>query len=155
MMIPAVLAVFLATGCTKAMDDQIKADNSQTEADKKIAAAAAEAQQKGEAAQAEADKSIAAAKASFMKLREDYRHQTMNNLVELDHRVDVLDATSKASTAPNRAALDANLEQIHAKRSAFGANYAALESATAITWDDAKSRLEKDWAELKGLVDRA
>jgi hypothetical protein len=90
-----------------------------------------------------------------MKLREDYRHQTTTNLVDLDHRVEVLDASARAATAQNRSNLDANLQQIHAKRSAFGASYAALESTTAVTWDDAKMRLDRDWTELKGLVDRA
>jgi regulator of protease activity HflC (stomatin/prohibitin superfamily) len=154
-MIPTtLLALSLAAGCNNAMDEQNKVAASQAEANDKIAAANKEADQKRQSAQGEADKTLAAATASFMKMREDYRHQTTNNLVELDHKVDVLEATSKVP-ATNKPDLQANLQQIHARRGAFATDYAALESASATTWDDAKARLDKEWTELKVLVDKA
>jgi hypothetical protein len=154
-LITSILSVLLITGCDKAMDDQTKANNSQATANEKIAAANQEANQKGQAAQAEADRKIAAANANFMKLREDYRHQTTNNLVDLDHRVDVLDAASRVSSTKNQAALEANLRQIHAKRAEFTSDYVAIETASAMTWDDTKTRLDKEMTELKALVDKA
>jgi hypothetical protein len=152
----AVLATFLAVGCDKAMDDQTKANNAQTEANEKIAAATKEADQKIAAAQSEADKKAADANANFMKLREDYRHLTANNLVDLDYKVGVLEANSR-SAAPNKAKvdLDANLNRIHMKRSEFSADYGTIEAASAMTWDDTKARLDKEWSELKALVDKA
>jgi cell division septum initiation protein DivIVA len=152
---PALLTVFLAAGCDKAMDDQLKASNSQVEANDKIAAANKEAEQKGLAAQAAADKTIAGANANFMKLREDYRHETTNNLAELDHKVVLLEANSKVATDKAKSDLDARLQQIRSRRSTFTTDYVALESASAVTWDDAKARLDKEWADLKALVERA
>jgi hypothetical protein len=151
----AILSAFLIAGCDNAMDDQTKANSSQTAADEKIAAANQEANQKGQAAQAEADKKIAAANASFMKLREDYRHQMTNNLIELDHRVDALDAASRAPSTKNPAALQSNLKLIHAKRAEFSTDYVAIETASAVTWDDTKTRLDNELTALKSLVDKA
>jgi hypothetical protein len=152
----AVLAAALALGCNKAIDDQTKANNAQTEANDKIFAATKEADQKIAAAQAEADKKTADANANFMKLREDYRHQTTNNLVDLDYKVGVLEGNSRAAPAnKSKVDLDANLNQIHLKRAEFGADYKAIETASAVTWDDTKARLDKEWTELKALVDKA
>jgi hypothetical protein len=152
----AVLATFLAVGCDKAIDDQNKVNNAQAEANDKIAAAAKEAEQKILAAQTEADKKAADATANFMKLREDYRHLTTKNLVDLDYKVGVLEANSRSAPA-NKAKvdLDANLNQILTKRAEFSADYKAIEAASAMTWDDTKARLDKEWTELKALVDKA
>lgn len=68
-LIPTLVTALLAAGCDKAIDDQNKANASQTEANDKIAAAQKEATQKTAAAQVEAEKGIAAATASFMRLR--------------------------------------------------------------------------------------
>jgi hypothetical protein len=151
----AVLAGFLAVGCDKAIDDQTKANNAQTEANDKIAAATKEADQKIVAAQSEADKKAADANANFMKLREDYRHLTANNLVDLDYKVGVLEANSRSAANKAKVDLDANLNRIHTKRSEFSADYGAIEAASAMTWDDTKARLDKEWSELKALVDKA
>jgi hypothetical protein len=150
-----LLSAFLATGCNNAADDERKANQSQIEANEKIAAAAKEAVRVSVAAQATADKSISAANAAFLKLREDYRHQTTINLASLDHKVDVLAANAAVAEASVKAQRDASLQQIRSMRSAFGADYGALESASASTWDDAKARVEKEWLDLKALVDKA
>src|ERR1700689_2770983 len=101
----AILAAVLASGCDKGIDDQTKATTAQAEANDKIATATKEADQKILAAQAEADKKTADANASFMKLREDYRHQTTTNLVDLDYKVGVLEATSRSAVV-NKARVD-------------------------------------------------
>jgi hypothetical protein len=151
----AILSAILVAGCDKAIDDQTKANSAQTAANEKISAASQEAYQKTHAAQAEADKRIAEANAHFMKLREDYRHQTANNLEDLDHRVAALDVASRNPASKNQAALGANLRQIHAKRDEFTSDYVAIETASAETWDDMKLRLDKELTELKALVDKA
>ncbi len=155
MLTTATLTLLLATGCDKAADDPQRATISQGEANDKIATAQREAQQKSVAAQAAADKTIAAANADFMKLREDYRHATTNRLVDLDQKVAVLEANAKVATSKAKLDLDANLEQIRARRGTFTADYAALESSSAATWDDAKARLDREWTDLKALVDKA
>lgn len=148
-------SVALTVGCDKAIDDQTKVDNSLAEANNKINAANKEAEQKGLAAQAEADKKIADANANFMKLREDYRHATSNHLVDLDRKVELLEATSRAATGKTKSDLEFNVKQIHAKRAEFATDYKTIESATAMTWDDAKTRLDKELSDLNTLVDKA
>jgi len=111
-----ILSVVLATACHNDPTDPQKANTAQTEANEKSAAAVKEAEDKVKKARAEADEIIAAARADFMKTREDYRHTTTTNLVDLDHKVADLTAEAKRATGKKRADLDANLKQIHASR---------------------------------------
>src|SRR3954471_1340247 len=95
----ALTVTLVAAGCdNKAADDQQKANNAQAEANKKIAEANKEAADKGNSAQAEADKKIAAAEGDFGKRREDYRHKVQTDLIELDKKIDNLEAKSKTAT---------------------------------------------------------
>jgi len=151
----AIVSVFLATGCEKAADEQQKANNAQTEADKKIANAQQEANDKTNSAQAEADKKVAAAQANFGKMREDYRHKVQTDLVDLDKKIDDLDAKTKTQAGKAKTELDAHLKQIHAQRDAFNTSFRSLEGATAMTWDDAKARLDQQLSDLKTAVDKA
>ncbi len=64
-------------------------------ANEKIVEANQEADKKANEAQADADKKIAEAQASFLKLREDYRHETTQKLVELDQKIADLEAKAK------------------------------------------------------------
>ena len=89
-------------------------------------------------------KKVAEAQAGFSKLREDYRHSTTTNLVELDSKVVDLEAKAKASTGKAKADLDASLKQIHSDRRTFDVDYKSLETATAVTWDDARAHLDTD-----------
>jgi hypothetical protein len=150
-----VLFVTMALACNNASDEQKKMNAARTEADDKIGTAVKEADQKVRNAQQEEDKKVAEAQASFMKIREDYRHMTTVNLVELDHSVNDLEAKAKQSNGKVRTDLDASLKQIHADRGAFQTDYMSLEAATASTWDEAKTRLDKEWTHLKTLVDKA
>jgi len=133
----------LAAGCDKAADNQ-----------NKINAAAAEANTKITEATAAADQKISAAHASFLKLREDYRHATTQNLVALDRDVDSLTAKAQLASGQARADLDARLVRIHASRDAFSRDYASLDAAVGAAWDDSKARLDKEWQDLKALVDK-
>jgi hypothetical protein len=152
---PAVLFMTLAFACNNASDEQKKMNSARTEADDKIGTAMKEADLKIKTAEQNEGKQVAEAQAGFMKMREDYRHTTTTNLVELDRKVDDLETKAKKSSGKEKADLDANLKQIHTDRGTFETNYKSLEAATASTWDDAKARLDKEWTHLKTLVDKA
>ena len=143
----------LAGGCNKAADEQQKATNAQVEANSKIDQANQEAAQKANNAQAEADKKIAEAQAGFLKLREDYRHDMTSKLVDLDRKIAELEAKAKTETGKKKADLDAQLVTIHTQRDAFATDWKSIEAASALTWDATKNRLDKEWNELKVLVD--
>jgi hypothetical protein len=149
------LTLALATGCDKAADEQQKANNAQAEANTKITSAKMEGDEKAKAAQAEADKKIAAAEGDFGKRREDYRHKLNSDLVDLDKKIGVLEAKAKTATGKAKADLDARLAQIRTRRAAFDTNVKTVETSTAITWDDTKTRIDKEWTDLKNLVDKA
>jgi hypothetical protein len=138
-----VLSVGFVAGCDKASDDQNKVNAAEAEANEKIAQATKEAGQK-----------VSAAHASFMKLREDYRHMTAENLVDLDRDVDGLASKAQQATGQARADLDARLQRIHASRDAFARDYASLDGTVGAAWDSTKARLDKEWQDLKALVDK-
>jgi hypothetical protein len=149
------LTLSVVTACDKGSDEQQKANAAQAEANKKIAEAKNEAADKSNSAQAEADKKIAVAEGDFGKRREDYRHKLQSDLVDLDKKIELLEAKSKTATGKAKADLDANLTAIRARRATFAADLKSVESATAVQWDDTKARVDKDWTDLKALVDKA
>jgi predicted double-glycine peptidase len=151
----SALVLVLASGCNKAADEQQKATNAQVEANQKIVDANQEADQKANKAQAEADQKIADAQATFLKMREDYRHDTTNKLVDLDHKIADLEAKAKTATGKTKLDLDAQLTRIRAQRAAFSDDWKQIETASAATWDATKTRLDKEWTDLKAAVDRA
>jgi hypothetical protein len=149
------LTLTLVAACDKGSDEQQKANAAQAEANKKIAEANGEAADKSKAAQAEADKKIAVAEGDFGKRREDYRHKLQSDLVDLDKKIELLEAKSKTATGKAKTDLDANLTAIRARRATFAADLKSVETATAVQWDDTKARVDKDWTDLKALVDKA
>lgn len=149
------LTLTLGVGCDKAADEQHKANAAQAEADKKIAEANKEATTKTTGAQVEADKKIAAAESDFSKRREDYRHKIQSDLVDLDKKIDLLDAKAKTTTGKAKVDLDSRLTQIRTRRAAFGTSFSSVSTATAPQWDDMKVRMDKEWTDLKALVDKA
>jgi hypothetical protein len=150
-----VASLLWTVACDNASNDDKKARAAQMEANDKSGAAVKEADDKVKSAQAEAAETVAGARADFMKLREDYRHTTTVNLVELDDKVAGLVLQSKQSSGERKAELDANLKQIHVSRDVFGRDYQALESESESSWDETKARLDKEWSNLKALVDKA
>ena len=149
------LLLGFTAGCDKAADEQQKAVNAQTQANDKIVQANQDAAQKTNQAQADADKKIAEAQASFLKMREDYRHDTTIALTDLDHKIVDLGTKAKTATAKKKTDIDATLVQIRAQREAFSTDWKTIETASATTWDSTKVRLDKELSELKALVDRA
>jgi len=147
------LSLSLAAGCNKAQDEQRKADEARAEADEKVNEANREATDKINAAQAEADKKVADAQANFLKLREDYRHDVTQNLVDLDKKIADLEAKAKTATGKTKAQLEADLPRIRDQRDNFVRDYRTIETASATTWDNTKARLDKEWDELKKAVD--
>lgn len=150
-----VLTLTVASGCdNKAADEQQKANAAQAEADRKIAEANKEATTKTTSAQVEADKKIAALEGDFGKRREDYRHKVTSDLVDLDKKIDILEAKAKGATGKAKTDLDANLPLIKSRRSAFATSMAGLETTSAVQWDSTKARMDKEWTDLKTLVDK-
>jgi hypothetical protein len=149
----SALCILFAAGCDTATNQQEKAVTAQTEADTKIIAATKEANDKVATAQIEADKKIADAQANFLKLREDYRHTTTNNLVEFERKAAELEGKAKLAKGKARIDMETKLQQIRAGRTAFAADYKQLESETAVSWDATKARLDKQWADLKALAE--
>ncbi len=45
------------------------------------------------------------------------------------------------------------LTQIRSQREAFANDWKTIETASATTWDSTKTRLDKEWSELKAMVD--
>ncbi len=154
-MCAALSLAFAAGACNKAADEQQKADQARTDADKKVNDANTEATDKINAARAEADKKVADAQASFLKLREDYRHSVTENLVGVDKNIADLEAKSKTAKGKTKANIDAALPNIHTLRESVTNEYRSLELASAITWDDAKARVDKAVDDLKKAVSKA
>jgi chromosome segregation ATPase len=149
------LSLSLAAGCNKAQDEQRKADEARAEADNKVVEANREATDKINAAQAEADKKVADAQANFMKLREDYRHDVSEDLTKVDKSIADLEAKAKTEKGKAKADLDAALPGIRSLRESVMTEYRSLELASAITWDDAKARVDRSVDELKKAIDKA
>jgi hypothetical protein len=151
-LISAALSMVLSVGCNTAADDQAKADKAQATAADKLTSASVEANQKMANAQAEADKKIAEAQASFMKLREDYRHDVSTDLVDIDQKIAKLTAKEQTMSGQGKADFDTRLMQIRGARDTFATDYQTLEATSARTWDDTKARLDKEMSALKSLV---
>jgi hypothetical protein len=150
----SALCLSLVTGCERAADDQAKANGAQAEANTKITQAKIEANEKVNNAQAEADMKIAAAQGDFSKRREDFRHKLESDVIDLDKKIDVLEAKSKTATGKGKADLDANLAVIRTQRAKLATDVRGLETASAATWDDTKARIEKELGDLKSAVDK-
>ena len=149
------LSLALAAGCNKAADEQHKADEARVEANDKVSEANREANDKVNAARAEEDKKVAEAQASFLKIREDYRHKVTEDLVGIDKEVAELEAKAKTATGKTKATIESNLPSVRTLRENVSNEYRSLELASAITWDDAKGRVDKAVDELKKAVDKA
>jgi hypothetical protein len=149
------LSLALAAGCNKAADEQRKADEARADADNKVIDANREATDKVNAARAEEDKKVAEAQADFLKIREDYRHKVTESLTSVDKDIADLEAKSKTATGKARATLESNLPNVRTLRENVSNEYRSLELASAITWDDAKARVDKAVDELKKAVDKA
>ena len=149
-----ILSLTLIPACDKGSDEQQKAVAAQAEADKKIAEANQKANTETTGAQLEADKKIAAAEGEFGKRREEYRHKFQTELIDLDKKIEVLEAKAKAATGKAKADLDARLASIHAARASLGSELKSVETTTAVEWDGVKARADKDWSELKAQVDK-
>ena len=149
------LSIGLSLGCNKAADEQKKADEARAEADQKAIDANRDAAERINAARAEADKKVADAQANFVKMREDYRHDVTQKLVEIDKDIAGLDAKAKTATGKAKAELESQLPNIRSLREGVTSEYRSLELSSALTWDDAKGRVNKAVDDLKKAIDKA
>jgi chromosome segregation ATPase len=157
----AIVAVSLVMAlgplaCDKSgADTQAQVNEAQDKANKEIGRANAQANE----AQNEADRKIAAALADFQATREDYRHKVQSDLDSLDKDIADLDARvrtgSTKAESDLQAKLQAKLPSIHAQRDAFANDFRSIDSASAASFDAFKTRLDKEWSDLKSAVDKA
>ena len=103
-------------------------------------------------AQADMNQKVSAAQSDFEKSRESYRHDRQTALDDLDAKIAKLEANEKTATGKTKAELDAKLPSIRAQRASFGTDFRSIQTATAATWDDSKTRLDKQWDALKTAV---
>lgn len=148
------LALSVAAGCNRASDEQHKADEARAEADQKVNEANREATDKINAAQSEADKKVADAQASFLKIREDYRHDVTEDLVKVDKSIADLDAKALTAKGKTKTEIDAALPGIRSLRETVTSEYRSLELASALTWDSSKARVDKAVDDLKKAIDK-
>ena len=151
----AALSLAFGAGCNKAADEQQKADQARTDADKKVNEVNNDATDKINAARADADKKVADAQANFLKLREDYRHSVTEDLVSVDKNIADLEAKSKTAKAKEKATIDAALPNIRSLRESVTSEYRSLEMSSALTWDSAKTRVDKAVDDLKQAIKKA
>jgi hypothetical protein len=148
----ALAAAPLAVACDKSgADAQAEVNAAQNKANAQIARANEQVATTGALAQSEADKKISAVQADFAKTREDYRHTVQSNLDDLTKRLADIEVKAKTSTTPD---LHATITALRAQKDAFVADYQSLASASPVTWDATKARLDKEWAALKAAVDK-
>jgi hypothetical protein len=144
----AALSV-LTSACEKAGATE---EQRELRANERAAAARNQAEQNAAAAQAEADKEIAAAQTEFAKTRENYRHSRWMDIADLDKKMVDLEAREQTTSGKTRADLAAVLPTIRAKRDRFVRDMQTLDSVTGVTWDAAKSNLDKEWDGLKATA---
>jgi hypothetical protein len=106
-------------------------------------------------AQADMNDKVNSARADFEKTRDDYRHAKASDIEALDAKIDSLENKDKTATGKAKIDLDSKLPAIRAQRASFGADFRALQATTASTWDDAKTRVDKEWSDLKSAVNSA
>jgi hypothetical protein len=151
----ALSSLTLTMGCEKAQEQQTKANVAQAKANTTISEVGREADDKMREAQAKADTKIADAQATFMTMREDYRHNSTTELVDFDKKLSELEAKANSAKGKDRTERTATVSQLRTGRDAFIADSKAIETASATTWDATKARLDKQWAELKAIADKA
>jgi len=106
-------------------------------------------------AQADMNQKVATAQTDFEKAREDYRHEKMTDLETLDAKIAKLESKEKTATGKAKDQLDTALPTIRAQRASFAADFRAIQTASASTWEATKERMDKEWDNLKAAVDSA
>lgn len=141
-----------AVACDKSgADKQNQVDEAQQKANERIGRANAQANQ----AKAQEDQAIAAAQADFLQIREDYRHQMQSNLDGVDKDIADLNAELPTATPARKSEIQSALPGVRAQRDAFARDVGTVDDTNMATFDGAKSRLDKEWSDLKAAVDKA
>ena len=77
------------------------------------------------------------------------------DLTDLDKRITNLEAKDKTATGKSKVQLDASMPNIRSLRENVNTEYHSLEYASALTWDDAKARVDKAYDDLKKAIEKA
>jgi hypothetical protein len=111
-----------------------------------------EGQKQLQGARSAAEKTVSAARADFETTRENYLHARRLDLIDLDRRIEDLEAAPPAGA---KADIRARLLAIDAQREAFGRHMWSLETTTPAAWDAATKKLDQEWDALRRAVDTA
>jgi hypothetical protein len=150
----ALAIVSVLSACQKSgKDDWEKAEKAQVQANAEITNAQIQAADKVSVAQAQADKTIAEAQHDFNVTREDYRHKMQSRLDDLDEEIADLDAKVKTATPKAKLDLDAKSSVLRTQRDAFAADLRTVSMVPMPSWDATKSRLDKEWRDLRKAAD--
>jgi hypothetical protein len=147
----AVLLSAVPLACNKSGATE---QQKETRASEQAKAITTEAQEHYQGAYSSAEKTMSAARAEFETTRENYLHTRRLELIDLDRRITDLEGLPPPSTS-READIRARLSAINALRDAYGHHLAALETATAATWDASTKKLEQEWDALRRAVDSA
>ena len=152
----ALAAVALACNNKSGADAQAEANKAQEKANNAIATANNEANAKALAAQAEANNKIdAVLQSDFAKMREDYRRQMRADLDSLNKNFTDLETKQMTATGKTKTELDGVLPLLKTRRDGFMNDLPTIDGANGTTWDATRVRLDKEWADLKVMVDGA
>jgi hypothetical protein len=146
------VVLLLSFGCENAADQQERAIEAQSQAEREKSDVQAKATREAERLQGDADRKVAEAQANFSKMREDYRHGIESKLVGLDENIAKLSIRADEAKVGARAASKTRLQGIREKRAEFQKELSSMESKGASEWDAARAALEKEWDGLHALV---
>jgi hypothetical protein len=166
------LACLLATvGCDRvgmkereAENAQRSADEEKRTADNRVDAARAQAEVDVNKAQDEARRDInkaqgaadqkqSAADVLLVQTRDDYVKNTEKALFAFDKRRNDVERRPKKGTEAQRSIVSAALKDVADKESAVRIDLKELQASTASTFDYAKSKVDRQLADLKKAID--
>jgi hypothetical protein len=138
------LAVASTAACKKTPEQQ----------EKEAAEAQRKADEKAAKAQSEADKEKAEATASLDKTRAEYKSKIQKALDDVAKRTRDVEARLTQPGAKQRPHAHDALKTVHEKSDVVRADLRHLDTATASTIENVKSKVDKDVDELKKAVDQ-
>jgi small-conductance mechanosensitive channel len=151
-MLAVSTALLYNAGCDKPGAAEQQKENAAAQENQQAQQSAA---QQAAAAQAEMRDKVAAAQADFEKTRTDYSRDRQLDLKEIDDRISRLEKTAQSATAPTRGRLEQTLATLRVERGAFASDVRAIGNVAATDWDQFKSKVDDEYANLKTHLDKA
>jgi hypothetical protein len=148
-----VLVLLTVAACDKPADEQAKIDKAKAEQAQTITAANVEAEKKIDKAENKANEKIGEASEAIARTKADFTKSKQEDLATIDKKLAELDAKALHATGAAKANADVALKTAHKKLYAVAADLANVNSASTITWETTKTRIEDGFTDLKKSVD--